>query len=45
MLKTWFSWYDKWTYLENAKTAKTWRILEWSKGVSSGFILMKMVLC
>ena len=30
----WFSWYDKWTYLENGKTAKTWRILEWSKGVN-----------
>ena len=30
----WYSWYDKWTYLEDGKTAKGWRILEWSKGVN-----------
>ena len=30
----WSSWYDKWTYLENGKTAKTWRKLEWSGGVN-----------
>ena len=29
----WSSWYDKKTYLENGKTIKSWKELEWSGGV------------
>ena len=28
----WFSWYDKWTYLESGITVKEWKNLEWSGG-------------
>ena len=30
----WFSWCDKWTYLETGKTIKGWKQLVWSGGLS-----------
>ena len=30
----WSSWYDKWTYLDNGKTIKEWRLLKWSGGTN-----------